>query len=110
MPFETALMTQFLGFVLLYNADAKKSTLGLAPPWYANYRWVLTFVVGLSILTTLISREELMRRQFHPSSQSYLQANKELMEGMLKRVKGERKPEDRTAGGLYPDSPPSESF
>lgn len=103
MPFETALMTQFLGFVLLYNADAKKATIGLVPPWYANYRWVLTFVVGAAIFVTLVSREELLRRQYKPSKESYVEANKKLILGMEKRIRGEKKPGDRDASGISKD-------
>jgi hypothetical protein len=33
--------------------------LGWTPNWYANYRFVLTMIVGASIVLTLIGRSEL---------------------------------------------------
>ncbi|RMZ76183.1 hypothetical protein DV737_g4951, partial [Chaetothyriales sp. CBS 132003] len=44
LPAEVGLITQFLAFTFLYYADARAATRGWAPPWYATYRFVLTFV------------------------------------------------------------------
>lgn len=76
MSIEGALITQFLGFVGLYFVDTRKYTVqsgswlpancfsgatykGWAPSWYAVYRFVLTFIVGASLVLTLVGRGEL---------------------------------------------------
>lgn len=33
---------------------------GWAPPWYSTYRFVLTFIVGASIVITLIGRGQIV--------------------------------------------------
>ncbi|KAF1813956.1 hypothetical protein P152DRAFT_394621 [Eremomyces bilateralis CBS 781.70] len=53
---ETALISQFAAFVLLYYADTAATVRGWAPPWYSTYRFVLTFVVGAAICVSLIAR------------------------------------------------------
>ncbi|EED24343.1 conserved hypothetical protein [Talaromyces stipitatus ATCC 10500] len=59
LPVEHALITQFLAFTFLYYNDARAAGRGLAPHWYGMYRFVLTFVVGASIVATLIGREHI---------------------------------------------------
>ena len=59
MPIEYALISQFAGFTALYFADTKATRKGWAPPWYATYRFVLTFIVGVSIVISLIGRREI---------------------------------------------------
>jgi hypothetical protein len=59
MPIEGALITQFFGFVGLYYIDARATKRGWTPPWYRTYRFVLTGIVGASIVMTLIGRGEL---------------------------------------------------
>ncbi|KAL4782854.1 hypothetical protein BJX76DRAFT_331660 [Aspergillus varians] len=59
LPIEHALITQFLAFTFLYYNDARASVKGLAPPWYSMYRFVLTFIVGASIVATLVGREQI---------------------------------------------------
>lgn len=59
MPIEGALITQFLGFVALYYVDTRATYRGWTPSWYAIYRFVLTFIVGASIVVSLIGRGEL---------------------------------------------------
>lgn len=56
MPFDYALITQFMAFVGLYFADAKASTRGWAPHWYGTYRFLLTAMVGLAIFVSLVGR------------------------------------------------------
>ncbi|KAH8904185.1 hypothetical protein BR93DRAFT_860149, partial [Coniochaeta sp. PMI_546] len=56
LPIEWALTGQFAAFVALYFADARATTLGWAPQWYGTYRWVLTAIVGGSIVVSLIGR------------------------------------------------------
>ncbi|OBT65476.1 hypothetical protein VE03_05012 [Pseudogymnoascus sp. 23342-1-I1] len=56
MPLEPALITQFLAFTGLYFVDSRQGVRGFAPPWYPTYRFVLTFIVGTSIVASLIGR------------------------------------------------------
>jgi len=56
---EVGLTTQFLAFTFLYYADARASVRGWAPSWYSTYRFVLTFVVGASIVLSLIGRGQI---------------------------------------------------
>ncbi|KAK0869053.1 hypothetical protein LTS02_003253 [Friedmanniomyces endolithicus] len=55
-PAEYALISQFLIFNFLYYADARACKRGWTPPWYTVYRFVLTFIVGGSIVVSLIGR------------------------------------------------------
>jgi hypothetical protein len=65
MPVEYALITQFFAFTLLYNVDTRATYKGQAPPWYAIYRFVLTFIVGTSIVVSLIGRGEVANAEAH---------------------------------------------
>lgn len=56
LPVEYALITQFLAFNFLYYADSRATQRGWAPSWYGVYRFVLTFIVGSSIVISLIGR------------------------------------------------------
>lgn len=58
-PIEYALISQFLTFTFLYYADAQAVVKGWAPHWYSTYRFVLTFVVGASIVISLIGRGQI---------------------------------------------------
>ncbi|KAK2731472.1 hypothetical protein FQN57_003367 [Myotisia sp. PD_48] len=58
-PVEYALISQFFAFTFLYYNDARAAVKGWTPSWYAMYRFVLTFVVGASIVVSLIGREQL---------------------------------------------------
>jgi len=60
MPVESALITQFLAFNFLYFADARATVRGWCPPWYSTYRFVLTFIVGASIVVSLIGRGQIV--------------------------------------------------
>jgi hypothetical protein len=59
LPVEYALIVQFLAFNFLYFADARATQLGWAPPWYGTYRFVLTFIVGASIVLSLVGRGQI---------------------------------------------------
>ena len=61
LPVEYALISQFLAFTFLYYNDARAAATGRAPHWYGMYRFVLTFVVGASIVATLIGREQIQQ-------------------------------------------------
>ena len=56
---EYALISQFCAFTFLYFADANAVVRGWAPHWYSTYRFVLTFVVGASIVASLIGRGQI---------------------------------------------------
>jgi len=58
MPIEYALITQFLSFTTLYLIDTRAALKGWTPPWYREYRFILTFIVGVSIVISLIGRGE----------------------------------------------------
>jgi hypothetical protein len=62
MPVEYALITQFLAFNFLYYVDTRATYRGWTPSWYAIYRFVLTFIVGASIVISLIGRGEVADR------------------------------------------------
>lgn len=53
---DFALIAQFLGFTFMWFADNQASNMGWTPRWYTSYRFFLTFLVGGSILITLIGR------------------------------------------------------
>ena len=67
LPAEVGLIAQFLAFTFLYYADAQASVRGWAPPWYATYRFVLTFIVGASIVASLIGRGQIADLITRPS-------------------------------------------
>lgn len=56
LPVESALIAQFLAFCALYYIDARSTVRGWSPHWYAMYRFMLTGVVGVSIIVSLIGR------------------------------------------------------
>lgn len=60
LPVEGALIAQFLAFNVFYAIDARMCKSGFTPPWYHSYRFVLTFVVGASIVLTLIGRGQVL--------------------------------------------------
>lgn len=59
MPVEYALITQFLAFNSLYAIDSWTTTRGWTPPWYGTYRFLLTAIVGASIVVSLIGRGQI---------------------------------------------------
>ena len=65
---EVGLITQFLAFTFLYYTDARASARGWAPAWYSTYRFVLTFVVGASIVASLIGRGQIADLVSKPTS------------------------------------------
>lgn len=62
MPVEYALITQFIAFNFLYYTDSRATKRGWAPSWYAVYRFVLTFIVGASIVISLVGRGQIADR------------------------------------------------
>jgi len=62
LPVEYALIAQFLAFNFLFYTDSRATRRGWAPPWYAVYRFVLTFIVGGSIVVSLIGRGQIADR------------------------------------------------
>ena len=59
MPIEYALISQFTAFCFFYFADARAVVNGWAPHWYSTYRFVLTFIVGASIVVSLVGRGQI---------------------------------------------------
>ncbi|EXJ82206.1 hypothetical protein A1O3_06019 [Capronia epimyces CBS 606.96] len=59
LPAEVGLIAQFLAFTFLYYNDARAASRGWAPSWYGSYRFVLTFVVGASIVASLVGRGQI---------------------------------------------------
>ncbi|KAL8692670.1 MAG: hypothetical protein Q9218_002343 [Villophora microphyllina] len=59
LPVEYALIAQFSAFTFLYFADSRAVIRGWAPQWYSTYRFVLTFIVGASIVISLIGRGQI---------------------------------------------------
>lgn len=59
LPPTSALIVQFFAFNFLYYADTRAARRGWAPPWYGTYRFVLTFIVGASIVISLIGRSQI---------------------------------------------------
>jgi hypothetical protein len=85
MPIEYALVSQFLAFNFLYYADSRATSRGWMPPWYGTYRFVLTFVVGASIVITLIGRGEIADRVKRlPSAVGRIMKGEEGREGLEK--------------------------
>ena len=60
MPYEYALISQFVTFTMLFYADAQATVNGWVPHWYSSYRFVLTFVVGASIVLSLVGRGQIV--------------------------------------------------
>lgn len=86
MPVEYALITQFLAFNWLYFADSRAASTGMAPHWYGIYRFVLTFVVGASIVASLIGRGQITEMIGRPSSAlSKIQQLREETEAYLEK-------------------------
>lgn len=74
MPVQFALTAQFAAFTFMYFADTRAATRGWTPTWYSTYRFVLTFIVGSSIVVSLVAREKFgedkprltgLREKFH---------------------------------------------
>lgn len=62
LPVEYALISQFLAFNILYAVDSSTTVRGWTPPWYGSYRFILTAIVGLSIVISLIGRGQVSDR------------------------------------------------
>lgn len=93
MPVEYALITQFLAFNFLYFADARATVRGWFPPWYSTYRFVLTFLVGASIVVSLVGRGQIARHD-HATMKSpvdYIKADRDAQWEALEREEKERR-------------------
>ena len=83
------MISQFLAFTLLYAVDAQTTVRGWTPPWYQTYRFVLTFVVGASIVISLIGRGQVSDRI--GTMPNAAERVKELSETRQKEKKGKKK-------------------
>ncbi|KAB8337288.1 hypothetical protein FH972_021589 [Carpinus fangiana] len=66
LPVEYALIAQFLAFNLLYAVDSSATVRGWTPAWYSSYRFILTLIVGASIVLSLIGRGQVADRIGQP--------------------------------------------
>lgn len=99
------LITQFLAFTFLYYTDARAGIAGWAPSWYPTYRFVLTFIVGASIVLSLIGRGEIADKVAKaPSPADRMRA---LREGQLDAL--EREEEERRGRIVSEDEDEEES-
>jgi hypothetical protein len=94
MPVEYALISQFLAFNILYFTDARASARGWAPPWYATYRFVLTFIVGASIVASLVGRGQIVDKD-HQSMPGPRNKMLELRAGQWEKLEMEEKEKRR---------------
>ncbi|CAZ81540.1 unnamed protein product [Tuber melanosporum] len=92
LPFDYALITQFLGFTGMYFADSTATGWGWAPPWYMTYRFILTFVVGASIVLSLVGRGQIGDSVSKvPGPASYLQDLRDSQWENLQKEEDERR-------------------
>lgn len=92
MPIEYALITQFLAFNFLYFADARATAKGWFPSWYSTYRFVLTFVVGASIVASLVGRGQIVSSDGRlKSSVDYIKEDRDAQWAALEREEKERR-------------------
>ena len=86
------MITQFLAFTYLYYVDARAARRGWAPYWYGTYRFVLTFVVGASIIISLIGRGQITGQIGHSSGPaSKIKALKDSQLGFQEQEEEDRK-------------------
>ena len=89
---EKALIAQFCAFTFLYYADSRATKRGWTPPWYNTYRFVLTFVVGASIVISLIGRGQIAGQVGQmPSATARIQAFRENSEEELAKEEAARR-------------------
>ncbi len=92
MPIEYALISQFCAFTFLYFADARAVVKGWAPHWYSTYRFVLTFVVGASIVLSLIGRGQIADQiNKLPSPADRIKALRDLQLGAMETEEREKR-------------------
>lgn len=92
MPVEYALITQFLAFNFLYFADARASVRGWFPAWYSIYRFVLTFIVGASIVISLVGRGRIVNHDASLRNPvDYIKADRDSQWEALEREEKERR-------------------
>jgi hypothetical protein len=92
MPIEYALITQFLAFTGLYFTDARAAAKGWFPSWYGTYRFVLTFVVGASIVASLVGRGQIVSADGRlKSSVDYIKEDRDAQWTALEKEERERR-------------------
>jgi hypothetical protein len=91
LPVEYALISQFLAFNALYFLDSRAARNGWAPEWYPSYRFFLTFIVGASIVVSLIGQGEVFDKHGAlPGPTEKLQALKDQDWESLEKAERER--------------------
>ena len=104
---EVGLITQFLAFTFLYYTDARASVRGWAPSWYSTYRFVLTFIVGASIVASLIGRgqiADLITRPPGPADRMRALRESQLEELEAEDAEAKARVENAAGGGEDEDS------
>ncbi|KAJ4464244.1 hypothetical protein C8J55DRAFT_530456 [Lentinula edodes] len=82
----TALLVQWVGFTGLWWADATVCGMGWTPPWYSQYRFYLSVLVGTCIIGSLAGTS-----YYGPvAGHGFLSRDLELTREMRKEVKGEK--------------------
>ena len=110
MPVEYALISQFAAFTMLYYVDVRATYRGWTPPWYAIYRFVLTFIVGVSIVASLVGRGEVssqLKRQ--PGAADKITALRESKQEALIKEEEEVKSRNAIEGDDSEDAEKDES-
>ncbi|KAF8827450.1 hypothetical protein HHX47_DHR4000416 [Lentinula edodes] len=82
----TALVVQWVGFTGLWWADATVCGMGWTPPWYSQYRFYLSVLVGACIIGSLAGTS-----YYGPvAGHGFISRDLELTREMRREVKGER--------------------
>lgn len=98
LPPTYALIAQFFAFNFLYYADTRATRRGWAPPWYGTYRFVLTFIVGASIVISLIGRGQIAETVHRlPGPADRMKALREHYERMVEQGREEEEETRRQA-------------
>ncbi|KAJ4477098.1 hypothetical protein C8R41DRAFT_773146 [Lentinula lateritia] len=82
----TALLVQWVGFTGLWWADATVCGMGWSPPWYSQYRFYLSILVGTCIIGSLAGTS-----YYGPvAGHGFLSRDLQLTREMRREVKGEK--------------------
>ncbi|KAJ3858438.1 hypothetical protein EV359DRAFT_52216 [Lentinula novae-zelandiae] len=82
----TALLVQWVGFTGLWWADATVCGMGWTPPWYSQYRFYLSILVGTCIIGSLAGTS-----YYGPvAGHGFISRDLQLTREMRREVKGEK--------------------
>lgn len=81
-----------MAFNFLYYTDSRATKRGWAPAWYGVYRFVLTFIVGSSIVISLIARGHVADKVSKlPSAAAKIKALRDAQAGELEKEEKARR-------------------